>query len=46
MRVKPITEEELESLIYGSESTEIVVGDDEDNVIDLVSYMAGDNYGR
>lgn len=40
MKIKPITAEELESLVYGSESIELDVELAEDNVIDLIDYLA------
>lgn len=45
LRTKPITEDELEAMIYGSESIEDIPEDeDDDNVIDLVTYFADPNY--
>jgi hypothetical protein len=38
---KPITEEDLEALIYGTESVELDEDFESDNVIDLVDYLAG-----
>lgn len=39
-RLKPITEQELEALVYGVENTSMEIADDDDNVIDLVDYFS------
>lgn len=38
---RPISDEELESLIYGTDEPELDEDFDVDNVIDLVDYLAG-----
>lgn len=42
--VKPISTEELEGMIYGVESSSF--DDEDDNVIDLVTYFANPNFNK